>query len=70
MRAFVIAMENEAEQVRPFLRDGDNQILSLKMSPIKEIASQCGYQDELFFHRIFRKYTKCPPAYYRKYFVF
>lgn len=23
MRAFVIAMENEAEQVRPFLRDGD-----------------------------------------------
>ena len=38
--------------------------------PIKEIASQCGYQDEFFFHRIFRKYTNFPPAYYRKYFVF
>ena len=37
--------------------------------PIKEIASQCGYQDEFFFHRIFRKYTKSPPAYYRKHFV-
>ena len=36
--------------------------------PIKEIASQCGYQDEFFFHRIFRKYTKFPPAYYRKRF--
>ena len=38
--------------------------------PIKEIASQCGYRDEFFFHRIFRKYTKSPPAYYRKHFVF
>lgn len=28
MRAFVIAMENEAEQVRPFLRDGDRLYVS------------------------------------------
>lgn len=28
MRAFVIAMENEAEQVRPFLKDGDRLYVS------------------------------------------
>ena len=38
--------------------------------PIKEIARQCGYQDEFFFHRIFKKYTKFPPARYRKYSVY
>ena len=35
--------------------------------PIKEIAAQCGYRDEFFFHRIFKKYTGIPPAKYRKY---
>ena len=34
--------------------------------PIKEIASQCGYQDEFFFYRIFKKYVKATPALYRK----
>ena len=38
--------------------------------PIKEIARQCGYQDEFFFHRIFKRYTKIPPARYRKYSVY
>lgn len=38
--------------------------------PIKEIARQCGYQDEFFFHRIFKKYTKFPPARFRKYSVY
>ena len=38
--------------------------------PIKEIARQCGYQDEFFFHRIFKRYTQIPPARYRKYSVY
>ena len=37
---------------------------------IKEIALRCGYQDEFFFHRIFKKYTGIPPARYRKYSVY
>lgn len=38
--------------------------------PIKEIALRCGYHDEFFFHRIFRKYAGIPPAKYRKYSVY
>ena len=38
--------------------------------PIKEIARRCGYQDEYFFHRIFKKYTGNPPARYRKYSIY
>ena len=38
--------------------------------PIKEIATQCGYHDEFFFHRMFKKYMKTTPAKYRKYFIY
>ena len=38
--------------------------------PIKEIALRCGYRDEFFFHRIFKKYAGIPPARYRKYSVY
>lgn len=37
---------------------------------IKEVALRCGYQDEFFFHRIFKKYTGVPPARYRKFCVY
>ena len=37
--------------------------------PIKKIARQCGYRDEYFFHKIFKKYTEFSPAHYRKYSV-
>lgn len=38
--------------------------------PIKEIALRCGYRDEFFFHRIFKKYAGIPPAKYRRYSVY
>ncbi len=43
------------------------QLLMESPLPIKEIALRCGYRDEFFFHRIFKKYTGIPPARYRKY---
>lgn len=47
------------------------KLLLLETSlPIKEIAEQCGYSDEFFFHRIFKKYIGIPPAKYRKYTVY
>jgi AraC-like DNA-binding protein len=33
--------------------------------PIKEIAGHCGYSDDLYFRRIFKKYTKATPLQYR-----
>lgn len=38
--------------------------------PIKAIAAKCGYRDEFFFHRIFKKYNGISPAKYRKYSVY
>lgn len=32
----------------------------------KEIALKCGYDNEFFFYRIFRKYTGMPPGDYRR----
>ncbi len=32
---------------------------------IKEIASHCGYLDDLYFRRIFKKYTRMTPLQYR-----
>lgn len=46
------------------------QLLLETPLPIKEIAAQCGYHDEFFFHRIFKKYMKTTPAKYRKYFIY
>ena len=38
--------------------------------PIKEIAWKCGWKDEFFFFRIFRKYMQTTPAEYRKHQVY
>ena len=46
------------------------QLLLETPLPIKEIATQCGYHDEFFFHRMFKKYMKTTPAKYRKYFIY
>lgn len=46
------------------------QMLLETKLPIKDIAARCGYRDEFFFHRIFKKYVNIPPARYRKYSVY
>lgn len=46
------------------------QLLLETPLPIKEIAAQCGYHDEFFFHRIFKKYMKITPAKYRKHVIY
>lgn len=38
--------------------------------PIKEIAHRCGWNDEYFFHKIFKKYIGSPPAFCRKWRVY
>lgn len=35
-------------------------------APVKEIAAEAGYPNELFFYRIFRKYTGMTPGEYRR----
>lgn len=46
------------------------ELLTESTVSIKEIALRCGYRDEFFFHRIFKKYTGVPPARYRKYSLY
>lgn len=46
------------------------QMLLETKLPIKDIAARCGYHDEFFFHRIFKKYVNVPPGRYRKYSVY
>ncbi len=38
--------------------------------PIKEIARRCGWNDEYFFHKIFKKYIGSPPAFCRKWRIY
>ena len=38
--------------------------------PIKEIAWRCGWKDEYFFFRIFRKHVGITPNSYRRYQVY
>lgn len=40
--------------------------LLLQNSTIKETAYQCGFDDELYFSRLFKKYLKISPREYRK----
>lgn len=43
------------------------KMLLLRTSePVKEIAAEAGYPNELFFYRIFRKYTGMTPGEYRR----
>lgn len=42
-----------------------DMIKSTNMTII-EIAMQCGFSDANYFSRVFKKYKKCTPSYYRK----
>lgn len=43
------------------------KVLLLRTSaPVKEVAAETGYPNELFFYRIFRKYTGMTPGEYRR----
>jgi AraC family transcriptional regulator len=41
-------------------------LLVRTQDPIKNIASQVGYENEFFFYRIFKKYTGITPDEYRR----
>jgi AraC family transcriptional regulator of arabinose operon len=42
------------------------QLLTISNSPIKQIASQVGYDDPLYFSRVFRKFVDASPKEFRK----
>jgi AraC family transcriptional regulator of arabinose operon len=42
------------------------QLLMISNTPIKHIASQVGYDDPLYFSRVFRKYTDISPKAFRR----
>jgi AraC-like DNA-binding protein len=35
--------------------------------PVKQVAREVGYSDELYFSRLFKRATGCPPAFFREY---
>lgn len=37
------------------------------LRPIKEIAAEIGFDDELYFSRLFKKATGCSPTYFREF---
>ena len=41
-------------------------LLSGTTLTIREIAHECGFQDEFYFSRIFKKYRALPPKSYRQ----
>lgn len=41
-------------------------LLLTSTATIKEIAADCGYSNEYFFYRLFRKYNGSPPSEYRR----
>lgn len=41
------------------------QLLLVSPSPIKQIAAQVGFEDPLYFSRVFRRYTGCSPRSFR-----
>ncbi|NLH81178.1 MAG: arabinose operon transcriptional regulator AraC [Phyllobacteriaceae bacterium] len=41
------------------------QLLLVSPSPIKQIAAQVGFEDPLYFSRVFRRYTGCSPRAFR-----
>ena len=43
-----------------------SRILLSDNRPINEVAGACGYQDEFYFSRLFRKYRFCTASEYRK----
>ena len=43
-----------------------SRILLSNNLPINEVAGLCGYQDEFYFSRLFRKYRFCTASEYRK----
>ena len=45
-----------------------SQLLLESNLPINEIARRCGYQDEFYFSRLFRRYRFCTASAYRKKF--
>lgn len=47
------------------IRNSISLLTSTNLS-IAEISSQCGYQDPLYFSRIFKKYEGCSPREYRE----
>lgn len=47
------------------IRNSISLLTSTNLS-ISEISSQCGYQDPLYFSRIFKKYEGCSPREYRE----
>ncbi len=40
-------------------------LLLVTPSPVKQIAAQVGYEDPLYFSRVFRRYTGCSPKAFR-----
>lgn len=42
------------------------EMLKMSSEPISQIASRCGYQDALYFSRIFRKHMETSPREYRR----
>ncbi len=41
------------------------EALEQDLTPVKVIAAQCGFSDELYFSRLFKKYLLCSPSAYR-----
>ena len=41
------------------------EALEQELTPVKVIAAQCGFSDELYFSRLFKKYLLCSPSVYR-----
>lgn len=41
------------------------KLLAQKELPVKEIAGRCGYSDQFYFSRIFKKQTGLSPKEYR-----
>ncbi len=41
------------------------QLLLVSPSPVKQIAAQVGFEDPLYFSRVFRRYTGCSPRAFR-----